>query len=189
MTRRWLTPEDALTIGQKNREAWGQKRFLAPRDAGVVPGPKHRSKKKVGRELQKGDNCPSETQECMVFIAWTKLVTFQGDRLFERVIKIPNERGKSGVQTAILTGIGMRAGFPDYLIEAPAGRWHGLRLEAKRVRGGKTDADQLAWRQKLTRWGYHAEICHGADELIQATRRYFTEAGCVADGSWIDRTI
>lgn len=184
MSKRWLSPEEAERIAAKNRAAWNGTPAPVPYSAAATQV----RLESAGRKQRKALPAPSETSECYAFIAWTKLVTFHGEPLFERVVKIPNERGKSGVQTAILIGIGMRPGFPDYSIHAPAGRWHGLYLEAKKRSGGSIEADQLAWREKLRRWGYHSEICEGADAMIQATRDYFIRAGCIADGSWIDRT-
>lgn len=131
---------------------------------------------------------PLETDECRTFIAWTRLVHFMGEPLFERVVKIPNERGKAGAAIAVLESIGLRSGFPDYSILAPAGRWHGLYLEAKRIDGSTIDGNQVAWRDKLLRWGYDAVICEGAAQLIQATKRYFSAAGAYADGSFVDGT-
>lgn len=130
---------------------------------------------------------PSETSECKTFIAWTRLVKFKGEPLFERVVKIANER-RAGPSIAILESIGMREGFPDYDILAPAGQWGGLYLEAKKVDGGKIEPEQEAWRLKLIRFGYHAQICAGSVELIAACQWYFNAAGCVADGSFIDHT-
>lgn len=130
---------------------------------------------------------PLETDECRTFIAWTKLVTYLGEPLFDRVVKIPNERGKRGASIAIMVAIGMRPGFPDYDILAPAGRFHGLYLEAKRE-GETPKAEQTAWRDRLIRYGYHAEVCQTAIELINAVKQYFERAGCVADGSFVDGT-
>lgn len=131
---------------------------------------------------------PSETAECRTFIAWTHLVQFEGEPLFERVVKVANERGKAGVQTAILQSIGLRAGFPDYVIHTPAGPFHGLYLEAKRVSGGRVDREQIEWRDKLLRWGYQAQICSGAIELIDAVKLYMRRSGATAAGQFNDAT-
>lgn len=147
---------------------------------------RHRTQQ--GQRAARTIRAPSETDECRTFIAWTQLVTFQGEPLSQRVVHIPNERGKAGAAVAILTAIGLRRGFPDYAILAPAGRWHGLYLEAKRRRGSLTGADQTAWRIRLNQWGYCSEICDGAIELILATRRYFFLSGATAAGIFIDNT-
>lgn len=127
-----------------------------------------------------------ENAECRTFVDWSKLVRWQGEPLWNRLVHIPNERGKAGAMTAILVGLGMRPGFPDYLFPCPVfGRREdqgfdektmlaaGLFIEAKRIVGGKVSADQTMWRDNLLRWGYHAVICAGADEMIDAARAYF----------------
>lgn len=128
---------------------------------------------------------PSETAECRAFIAWTKIVQYAGEPLFERVVKIANERGKSGPQTAILTAMGMRKGFPDYVLLVPTRRFAGAYLEAKKI-GGRTDPEQLAWRDRLLRFGYYAEVCEGAVGLIAAARDYLNTYG--DPELWTDRT-
>lgn len=127
----------------------------------------------------------SETDECRAFVSWTRYVRYRGDPLFERVVKIPNERGKRSVMTAILVAIGMKAGFPDYSLLAPLGPYAGLYLEAKRI-GGRVDDAQQRWRDRLNDWGYRAEICEGSLELIDATRRYMAHAPA---SDWYDVPI
>src|SRR6185369_4937236 len=130
----------------------------------------------------------TEDQECMAFIDWTKLVTFAGEPLWHRVVKIPNDRESRSVKTAILTALGMRKGFPDYEILAPCGRYHGLFIEAKRRKGGAIEDDQRVWRDRLISWGYKADICAGSIEMIATVREYFREGQAAEAGLWIDRT-
>ncbi len=190
MTKRILTLDEVTEIGRRNRASWDAQRQA--RQSGQVldtrnkSGPESRSTK-VRPKVPKL-KAPSETAECLAFIGWTQLVFYKGRPLRDRVVKIPNERGKRGIATAILTSIGMAPGFPDYDVLAPAGRWHGLYLEAKKRDGGNVATDQNGWRDLLTEFGYRAEICAGALELIEATKQYFIDAGCVADGSWVDNT-
>lgn len=119
---------------------------------------------------------PSENDECKAFVGWTRYVRYQGEPLFERLVKIPNERGKRGAMTAILVGLGMKPGFPDYQLLVPLPPFSGLFLEAKRALGGRVDPEQRAWQARLIRYGYHAEICEGAEQLIDAVRRYMRAA-------------
>jgi hypothetical protein len=132
---------------------------------------------------------PTETDECKAFIAWTKLVRYRGRPLYDRVVKIPNDRGKRSVFTAIMVAIGMKKGFPDYVILAPmlsgATLVGGLLLEAKRIKGGKVEAEQLAWLTLLREFGYHAEICAGSVEMVTAVREYMKLA---PPGAWFDPT-
>lgn len=201
MPRRILTLEQAEELGRKNRAAWESIRATtaqncakptqfvdgAGKPIGIGPEPR-RPPAKPPRRKPLVSTLPTEAAECFAFIGWTKVVFYQGRPLFDRVVKIPNERGARGAVIGVLTGIGMRKGFLDYNILAPAGRWHGLYLEAKRLERSETSEDQLAWVARLIEFGYHAEICLGAAGLIDACKRYFLAAGCVADGSWIDNT-
>lgn len=126
----------------------------------------------------------SEWHHCVEFVDWTRLVTYRGESLFERVVHIPNERGGGGkAHIGTLIRAGFRVGFPDYSILAPLGDWAGLYLEAKKP-GGAIYADQVAWRDRLIRYGYRAVICDDAAALIAATREYFAELG---PPEWIDR--
>lgn len=119
---------------------------------------------------------PTENEECMAFVDWTKYVHYRGRPLFDRLVKIPNERGKAGVMVAVLTRLGMKPGFPDYELLVPLPPYGALFLEAKRAQGGRTAPEQLVWRNALWEFGYHAEICAGAGELIDAVCRYMRSA-------------
>jgi hypothetical protein len=135
----------------------------------------------------------NENQECRTWLDWSKLVSYRGEPLSERIVKIPNERGKAGASIAILIGLGMRPGFQDYLVMAPSvgrsGRLYGgLLLEMKTADGGRVDSDQVKWRDKAIRFGYHAEICSGGIAMIEATKAYFEFIGAVASGAFHDRT-
>ena len=127
---------------------------------------------------------PSETQECLAFVDWCKLVRFRGEPLYERVVKIPNERGKRSVLTAILTALGMRKGFPDYLLLCPTREHGALFIEAKRM-GESADRDQLEWEERLKRFGYYATIAAGSLQMISAVRQYM--AKFARAGEWEDR--
>lgn len=179
-----------------------KRRRLTETDIAALSRPKVkravRHKTAQGQRQAVRPRAPSETAECRTFIAWTKLVKFKGAPLFDRVVKIPNERGKAGVMTAVLASIGMRDGFPDYVIHAPVivpeyledefHTKHGLYLEAKRVKGGTIDPEQFAWRDRLLDWGYHAEICEGAVEMIEAVKRYMQLTGATSSHEFIDAT-
>lgn len=177
MSKRWLSAEEAQRISARNRRGWHRDTINLD------------IKNPVGQLAKRGrlqhSLLPSENAECRAFIQWTELVTYRERPLFDYVVKVANERGKAGIMTAILTSIGMRKGFPDYIVLAQVPPHAGLFLEAKRRLGGHTDPEQISWRDDLIEFGYHAEICAGAAELIDATRRYFRGA---AKGAFIDRT-
>jgi len=139
---------------------------------------------------------PTEAQECIGFLDWAQLAQLDGEPLALRVVKIPNERGRAGVHVAVMAKLGMRKGFPDYQLLLPVGGFHGLFIEAKRAKQGRAAGDQLLWQSHLRGWGYAAEICEGALEMIAATRAYLAPL-CLdwhpsdrvqATGRFVDRT-
>lgn len=137
--------------------------------------------------------CATEEQECVAFIDWTMRVFYRKQSLFERVVHVPNERDKhvtKGNRSALirigkLKEQGVKEGFPDYIVLAHFPDVAGLFIEAKRRRGGRTPPEQIAWREQLIRWGYHAAICNGAEQMIQACQEYFEQHA--AEGDWINR--
>jgi hypothetical protein len=125
---------------------------------------------------------PTENDECRTWLDWTRLVTFRGEPLYDRVVMIPNQRTKRSVQTAILVALGLRKGFPDYMVLAPTLGHYGLFIEAKRRNGGAR-YEQSEWQRRLIGWNYFAAVCKGAGEMITATQSYFE--GCA---DFVDRT-
>lgn len=166
---------------RKNRR-WTAEDLAALERPVVKTAPAHRTR----QAQRKAIKCvPSEFEECRTFVAWCKLVIFAGEPLFERVTHVANERDKPGARVAMLVAIGVKAGYPDYVIDAPYGRFHGCRIEAKREHG-VIDPQQTAWRDKLVRWDYFAAICEGHREMISAVRAYMHESGATSQGAFID---
>lgn len=130
----------------------------------------------------------SEFSECCLFVDWTKLVRYQGEPLFERVVHIPNERGGGGpAHIGKLIRIGFKPGFADYLILAPLEQWAGLLIEAKRPRAigqraARVKDNQVSWRDRLIRYGYMAAIAQDGMHMIQITRDYFRGQPTFVDG-------
>ena len=95
----------------------------------------------------------------------------------EAFAAIPNQGGgKIGsghhVRQARMKAEGLAPGYPDTLLDAPRGGWHGLRVELKRgaywpdgwmgpMARGEPTADQTAWHHRLARRGYCVWIAWG----------------------------
>jgi hypothetical protein len=122
-------------------------------------------------------NRPEEA-ECLAFMQWAELASYDGRPLAERIVHIANERDKGGWRIVRLLELGMRKGFPDYALLIPTGTHHGLYIEAK-AKGKKPTKEQVSWAELLRRWGYHAEVCEGFDEMRSALHRYLLNAPCV----------
>ena len=84
---------------------------------------------------------------------------------------IPNEGKRTPVAAAILKRMGMKPGFPDLLILEPRGKYHGLAIEMKSLKG-RASADQKDWLKRLHEKGYATALCYGADAAIQVINKY-----------------
>jgi VRR-NUC domain len=124
-----------------------------------------------------------EEAECLAFMEWAQLATYDGKPLAGRIVHIANERDKGGWRIVKLLQLGMRKGFPDYAIMIPTPTHHGLYIEAK-ARNGRPSKEQCSWITLLQSWGYYAEVCHGFDEMRLAVHRYLQ----YGPGVFVDRT-
>lgn len=105
----------------------------------------------------------AELLEQEALIQWANLTVINGRRVGDYLVHVPNE-GKRGPKAASeFKRAGGRAGYPDLILDLPAGEWHGLRIEMK-TKGGKPTAAQLEWIERLRGAGYRAEVCYGFDE-------------------------
>jgi hypothetical protein len=105
----------------------------------------------------------AELLEQEALIQWADLTVINGRRVGDYLVHVPNE-GKRGPKAASeFKRAGGRAGYPDLILDLPAGDWHGLRIEMK-AKGGKPTVAQLVWIERLRGAGYRAEVCYGFDE-------------------------
>lgn len=109
-------------------------------------------------------NVPSEYDEQRVVCRYL-------DFLGLKYVHIVNE-GLRSVQTgARLKKIGMQRGFPDLQILKPSGKYHGLFIEMKSLKGRPT-SEQKQWIVELNSLGYYATVCRGFDEAKQVINDY-----------------
>jgi hypothetical protein len=64
-------------------------------------------------------------------------------------------------------------GFPDLFIYEPRGKYHGLAIEMKKVKGSKIEPEQVQWQEQLRNRGYCSYICKGNEEAIKIIDEYF----------------
>ena len=84
----------------------------------------------------------------------------------------PNGGGRSAIEAAIFAGQGVRAGWPDYTLYVPVGRFHGLVGELKADDGKKPDAEQLDILGRLEAMGYKACVWWGFDDARKQIENY-----------------
>lgn len=83
-----------------------------------------------------------------------------------------NGGARTAIEGAILRGQGVRAGWPDYTLYVPRGRWHGAVLELKAEDGDKPTAEQLDVLERLEWIGFFPIIAWGFEEARVAIIDY-----------------
>ena len=95
--------------------------------------------------------------------------------IYEYTTAIPHG-GKRSITTAVdLKAEGVRAGYPDILVDLPRGPYHGLRLELKRRDGvpSQVKREQREWGERLNQQGFLAVVGWGADHAFDQVRAYW----------------
>ena len=111
----------------------------------------------------------SEHSEQIVVAKW---LTKRGVRF----IHVPNGMWRDKRQAAILKAMGVKKGFPDFLIfdRPPAHQEYvGTVLEMKKASGGRLSPEQQQWLWDLKQLVWLAGVAEGAD----AARKFLLDAG------------
>lgn len=67
---------------------------------------------------------------------------------------------------------GMKPGILDLSLDAARRGYHGLKIDMKRVRGGKVLEGQIEYMDYLASEGYLGQICQGANKAIGLLKWY-----------------
>lgn len=83
---------------------------------------------------------------------------------------IPNGGKRSVITGAILKAEGVKRGVPDILIftptDTPGDYCHGLAIELKDGKKGRTSEHQDTWLVRLELAGWKAVVCRSMDEVM-----------------------
>lgn len=118
---------------------------------------------------------PTEHAEQCVVVRWFDL-SFPQYR--GRLFAVPNGAhlaGTVGQRCAKMNRAkaeGLRVGVPDLMLPVPRHGLHGLFIEMKRIKGSKTEAEQIEWLEFLGSQGYMAVLCKGADAAMDTIKSY-----------------
>jgi hypothetical protein len=74
---------------------------------------------------------------------------------------IPNGGYRSKRTAARMKWTGTRKGYPDTGLDVARGGYHGLRVELKKLNGGRTTPEQRWWIAALIGQGYRAHVVKG----------------------------
>lgn len=103
---------------------------------------------------------PTESQEQQALFNWAN---WQRGKYPELALMYhtPNGGHRSKAEAGRFKAEGVKAGVPDICLPVARGGYHGLYIELKRQRGGKTSANQKEWVQALSEQDYLVEVCKG----------------------------
>lgn len=105
---------------------------------------------------------PSEHVEAVNFWRMVKLHENRHPELL-LLTAVPHGGFRHKATAGKLKAEGVRAGYPDYLLDVPRGQFHGLRIELKRRNASPSDTkpEQVEWHEALRANGYRVEVCKG----------------------------
>jgi hypothetical protein len=111
-----------------------------------------------------------EDAEARALIQWADLHPMIRGRL----VHCPNGGKRNRIEAARMKGYGVRAGYPDYLLDLARGGYHGMRIElkAQRPHSAPVTVMQLAWLDYLAREGYACMVARGWVEARAGIEMY-----------------
>jgi hypothetical protein len=123
------------------------------------------------------DLAPLEEDSQAAFFQWWSIFA-AANRLPEQLcFAVPNGGHRHPAVAAKMKRQGVRAGVLDVHLDIPAGGFHGLRLEFKRlgekVREGSAQEAQI---DALRRRSYNALVVWSTDEAVKAVKAYLAHA-------------
>lgn len=84
---------------------------------------------------------------------------------------VPNGGKRGKVEAAIMKGLGVRAGFPDFIICWPGGMSGFIELKSS---DGRLSEKQEEWRDQLMFFGHNWAVVRSVDGLIWALGKWGT---------------
>lgn len=87
---------------------------------------------------------PTEAQEQMTLFSWAAMQSGKYPEL-NLLYHVPNGGSRHKAEAGRLRAEGVKAGVPDLCLPVARGQYHGLYIELKRQRGGRTSDHQSEW--------------------------------------------
>lgn len=124
----------------------------------------------------------TEDEVQTMVLNWSKRQKFKGRPLFDYIHHSPNggkraaKIGSSGKryspEATKFKRMGVKAGYPDLIIDIARGAYHGLRIEIKKDSKSYATPAQKERIEMLVKEGYCAVVAKGIDEVIETIKQY-----------------
>jgi hypothetical protein len=108
-------------------------------------------------------------------LEWAQYVSVGPWQLAEMLVHVPNGGYRTKVEAAQLQAMGVKAGYPDVLLDIPAGEYHGARWELKHGKNTLTDS-QKKRHVMLRTCGYYVNTYWHWEECAQDIVRYLAQS-------------
>ena len=112
----------------------------------------------------------TESNEQIAAMDWLRA---QHPNIALHTLHIGNERKSTYYAGYIMKRMGVLKGASDLFMAWPVGGFHGLFIEVK-SKIGRPSVEQKAFLQRMKDVGYRAEICYGAEEVINTMKDYLS---------------
>lgn len=119
---------------------------------------------------------PTEAQEQMTLFSWAAMQSGKYPEL-NLLYHVPNGGSRHKAEAGRLRAEGVKAGVPDLCLPVARGQYHGLYIELKRQRVGRTSDHQSEWLDALSAQGYKAALCYGWEQAAGTIIEYLTGGG------------
>lgn len=113
---------------------------------------------------------PTEHTEAVRFMRVVRMHEARYPELLN-LTHVPMGGWRKKAVAAKLKAEGVRAGYPDYLLDVPRGGYHGWRCEMKTMTGPVAKA-QKDWHERLRAHGYCVDVCRGWEAAWNSLKAY-----------------
>lgn len=114
---------------------------------------------------------PTEEQEQITLFNWARMKQGEWPEL-RLMFHIPNGGARSKSEAARFKAAGVKAGVPDIFLPAPRGKYNGLFIELKRIKGGRVSGEQEIVLRELARMNYCVYVCFGWEQAAETITKY-----------------
>lgn len=90
-----------------------------------------------------------------------------------RLFAIPNGGQRNIIVATKLKAEGVRSGVPDLMLPVQRGKFGGMFVEMKKIKGNITGS-QSEWLGFLNSQGYYATVCYGFDDAAGEINKYLS---------------
>ena len=123
------------------------------------------------RDVPKKIPCPSEEEEQITLFNWARMQEHKHPEL-KWMHAIPNGGQRSKPEAARMKAGGVKPGVSDIFLPAARGKYHGLYIELKKLRGGRARDEQIDFIADMLKEGYYAAVKRGWQEASKLILDY-----------------